>query len=56
MYRLMQMSRQHIPIACIYSYLFEKQRKHNRVEFITDFPEGNEAEVVSSLQVGEHYL
>lgn len=42
---------QRIPIAINYSHLFDKKRKHNRVEIISDFPEENEAEVVSSLQV-----
>ncbi|XP_050551218.1 DDB1- and CUL4-associated factor 10 homolog isoform X3 [Spodoptera frugiperda] len=51
LYRLMQMSRQPIPIAAMYDHLFDSSRKENRVEFISDFPDGNDAEVVSSLQV-----
>ncbi|KAJ0173533.1 hypothetical protein K1T71_010682 [Dendrolimus kikuchii] len=51
LYRLMQMSQQLIPIAALYDHLFDSNRKENRVEFISDFPEGNDAEVVSALQV-----
>ncbi|XP_022817744.1 DDB1- and CUL4-associated factor 10 isoform X1 [Spodoptera litura] len=51
LYRLMQMSRQPIPIATMYDHLFDSSRKENRVEFVSDFPDGNDAEVVSSLQV-----
>lgn len=50
MYRLMQMSNQLIPIAAMYDHLFDSNRKENRVEFVSDFPEGNDAEVVSALQ------
>lgn len=52
LYRLMQMSQQVIPIASMYDHLFERKRSENRVEFVSDFPLGNDAEVVSSLQVG----
>ncbi|RZF41801.1 hypothetical protein LSTR_LSTR005263 [Laodelphax striatellus] len=51
MYRLMQLSQTTIPVVACYTKLFSKHRKTNRLEFITDFPEGDEAEVVSSLQV-----
>ncbi|XP_026333283.1 DDB1- and CUL4-associated factor 10 homolog isoform X4 [Hyposmocoma kahamanoa] len=51
LYRLMQMSQQVIPIASMYDHLFERKRTENRVEFVSDFPLGNDAEVVSSLQV-----
>lgn len=51
MYRLMQISETTIPIAAKYTYLFNHRRKRNRVEFMTDFPRGDEAEVISSLQV-----
>ncbi|KAG7297816.1 hypothetical protein JYU34_018559 [Plutella xylostella] len=51
LYRLMQMSRQLIPIAAMYEHLFDRNRKENRVEFVSDFPEVNDAEVVSALQI-----
>ncbi|XP_039275524.1 DDB1- and CUL4-associated factor 10 homolog [Nilaparvata lugens] len=51
MYRLMQLSQTTIPVVACYTRLFSRHRKTNRLEFITDFPEGDEAEVVSSLQV-----
>ncbi|XP_064630318.1 DDB1- and CUL4-associated factor 10-like [Lineus longissimus] len=49
MYRLMQMSRSPVRQGYTYNHVFERQR--NRVEFISDFPEQNDAEVVASLQV-----
>ncbi|CAH1802309.1 unnamed protein product [Owenia fusiformis] len=49
MYRLMQMSGQPIRQGYQFNHLFE--RKRNRVEFISDFPTGNDAEVIASLQV-----
>ncbi|XP_014284722.1 DDB1- and CUL4-associated factor 10 homolog [Halyomorpha halys] len=51
MYRLMQLSQTTIPVAANFTHLFSKKRKKNRIEFLTDFPEGDDAEVVSSLQV-----
>ncbi|XP_037303013.1 DDB1- and CUL4-associated factor 10 homolog isoform X1 [Manduca sexta] len=51
LYRLMQMSQQMIPIAAMYDHLFDSSRKENRVEFVADFPEDNDAEVVSALQI-----
>ncbi|XP_077285698.1 DDB1- and CUL4-associated factor 10 homolog isoform X2 [Arctopsyche grandis] len=51
MYRLMQMTKQHLPIAAMYDHLFDSNRKRNRVEFISDFPKNNDAQVVSSLQI-----
>lgn len=51
LYRLMQMSKQQIPIAAMYDHLFDSSRKENRIEFVSDFPEGNDAEVVSALQI-----
>ncbi|XP_061721757.1 DDB1- and CUL4-associated factor 10 isoform X2 [Cydia pomonella] len=51
MYRLMQTSNQLIPIAAQYDHLFDSKRSQNRIEFICDFPEGNDAEVVSALQI-----
>ncbi|XP_015181790.1 PREDICTED: DDB1- and CUL4-associated factor 10 isoform X1 [Polistes dominula] len=51
MYRLMQLSQTTIPIAATFTHLFSHSRKHNRVEFLTDFPAGDDAEVISSLQV-----
>uniref|UniRef100_A0A0K8TEF6 Uncharacterized protein n=1 Tax=Lygus hesperus TaxID=30085 RepID=A0A0K8TEF6_LYGHE len=51
MYRLMQLSRTTIPVAANFTHLFSQKRRKNRIEFLTDFPEGDDAEVVSSLQV-----
>lgn len=51
MYRLMQMTKQHFPIAAMYDHLFDSNNERNRVEFISDFPKNNDAQVVSSLQV-----
>jgi len=51
MYRLMQLSQTTIPMAADFTHLFSHQRKTNRVEFVTDFPTGDDAEVVSSLQI-----
>ncbi|XP_063233289.1 DDB1- and CUL4-associated factor 10 [Bacillus rossius redtenbacheri] len=51
MYRLMQISQTTIPLAAESTHLFSQERKTNRVEFLTDFPAGDEAEVVSSLQI-----
>ncbi|XP_039758134.1 DDB1- and CUL4-associated factor 10 isoform X2 [Pararge aegeria] len=51
LYRLMQMSQQVIPIAAMYDHLFDAKRTENRVEFVSDFPDGNDAEVVSALQI-----
>ncbi|XP_045537776.1 DDB1- and CUL4-associated factor 10 isoform X2 [Papilio machaon] len=51
LYRLMQMSHQLIPIAAMYDHLFDEERRENRVELVCDFPEGNDAKVVSALQI-----
>ncbi|XP_043268966.1 DDB1- and CUL4-associated factor 10 [Venturia canescens] len=51
MYRLMQLSQTTIPVAANFTHLFSNSRTHNRVEFLTDFPVGDDAEVISSLQV-----
>ncbi|XP_015119258.1 DDB1- and CUL4-associated factor 10 [Diachasma alloeum] len=51
MYRLMQLSQTTIPAAASFTHLFSQSRQHNRVEFLTDFPVGDDAEVISSLQV-----
>ncbi|XP_026743341.1 DDB1- and CUL4-associated factor 10 isoform X2 [Trichoplusia ni] len=51
LYRLMQMSHQMIPVAAMYDHLFDSKNRENRVEFVSDFPEGNDAEVVSALQI-----
>ncbi|KAH0555604.1 hypothetical protein KQX54_020340 [Cotesia glomerata] len=50
-YRLMQLSQTTLPAAASFTHLFSPSRVHNRVEFITDFPQGNDAEFISSLQV-----
>lgn len=54
MYRLMQLSQTTIPVAASFTHLFSSSRTHNRVEFVTDFPQGDDAEVISSLQVHPH--
>uniref|UniRef100_A0A1B6LSV5 Uncharacterized protein n=1 Tax=Graphocephala atropunctata TaxID=36148 RepID=A0A1B6LSV5_9HEMI len=51
MYRLMQLSQTTIPVAASFTHLFSNKRRSNRIEFVTDFPDGDDAEVVSSLQV-----
>lgn len=50
-YRLMQLRRQFIPNAAKFDYAFSRRQKRNRVELVSDFPEGNDAEVVSSLHI-----
>ena len=35
----------------MYTHLFSRKRKRNRIEFVTDFPHHDDAEVVSSLQI-----
>lgn len=49
MYRLMQISGQPMPGAVKFRNLFHRGR--NRVEFISDFPVGNDPEVISSLKI-----
>ncbi|KAL4231138.1 DDB1- and CUL4-associated factor 10 [Mactra antiquata] len=49
MYRLMQRSRQPLNLGLMYNHVFEQER--NRVQFIADWPTGNDASVISSLQV-----
>jgi len=49
MYRLMQISGKALELAINYTSLFHTKR--NRVEIISDFPEGNDAEVLSSLRL-----
>ncbi|XP_055544848.1 DDB1- and CUL4-associated factor 10 homolog [Wyeomyia smithii] len=51
LYRLMQLRQQFIPNAARYDHAFSKKQKYNRVELVSDFPEGNDAEVISSLQI-----
>lgn len=51
MYRLMQSSQTTIPNVASFTHLFSHSRTHNRVEFLTDFPVGDDAEIISSLQV-----
>lgn len=51
MYRLMQSSQTTIPNVANFTHLFSHSRTHNRVEFLTDFPAGDDAEIISSLQV-----
>ncbi|XP_078051832.1 DDB1- and CUL4-associated factor 10 homolog isoform X2 [Augochlora pura] len=50
-YRLMQSSQTTIPYVASFTHLFSHSRAHNRVEFLTDFPVGDDAEIISSLQV-----
>lgn len=50
-YRLMQMGHQYIPYGASFDHIFSRSMKRNRVEFASDFPEGNDAEVICSLQI-----
>lgn len=47
----MQVRRQYLPVASKFDFLFSKNQKANRVELVSDFPRGNDAEVISSLQI-----
>ncbi|XP_060587631.1 LOW QUALITY PROTEIN: uncharacterized protein LOC132743126 [Ruditapes philippinarum] len=49
MYRLMQRSQTPLRIGLMYNHVFEQER--NRVQFIADWPTGNDANIISSLQV-----
>ncbi|XP_076630424.1 DDB1- and CUL4-associated factor 10 homolog [Colletes latitarsis] len=51
MYRLMQSSQTTIPNLENFTHLFSQSRIYNRVEFVTDFPVGDNADIISSLQV-----
>ena len=46
---LFQISRKRMPLHLPFGQLFTARR--NRVEFVCDFPEGDDAEVISSLQL-----
>ena len=46
---LLQISRKRMPLHLPFGQLFTAKR--NRVEFVCDFPEGDDAEVISSLQL-----
>lgn len=47
----MQLRRQYIPNAAKFEYAFSNKQKRNRVELVSDFPVGNDAEVISSLHI-----
>ena len=49
MYRLMQISGKALELAINYTSLFHTKR--NRVEIISDFPDGNDAEVKRHLHL-----
>lgn len=49
MYRLMQMSGSPLRQGYMYNHVFEQET--NRVQLISDFPRGNEAEMIASLEV-----
>ncbi|KAK3610448.1 hypothetical protein CHS0354_016626 [Potamilus streckersoni] len=49
MYRLMQRSQTPLRMDLMYNHVFEQKR--NRVEFLSDWPTGNDANIISSLQV-----
>ncbi|KAL3865192.1 hypothetical protein ACJMK2_006808 [Sinanodonta woodiana] len=49
MYRLMQRSQTPLRKDLMYNHVFEQKR--NRVEFLSDWPTGNDANIISSLQV-----
>lgn len=48
MYRLMQRSQTPLRIGLMYNHVFEQER--NKVQFIADWPTGNDASIISSLQ------
>ncbi|XP_004534371.1 DDB1- and CUL4-associated factor 10 homolog [Ceratitis capitata] len=50
-YRLMQMGKQFIPQAAKFEHVFSKNQKKNRVEFVSDFPTDNDAEVILALEI-----
>lgn len=47
----MQSGQQYLPQAAKHDYIFSKNQSRNRVELVTDFPPGNDAEVILTLQV-----
>lgn len=49
LYKLMQISRTPFPAASHYTHLFDRNRTRNRIEFITDFPPENAADMITSL-------
>ncbi|XP_023326414.1 uncharacterized protein LOC111699887 isoform X2 [Eurytemora carolleeae] len=49
LYRMMQLSGQPRELACIYTRLFHAKR--NRIELISDFPDLNDADTISSLRI-----
>ena len=49
MYRLLQLSEK--PLGNSWSYTKHFHAKRNRVEFIDDFPSGNQADMISSLKI-----
>lgn len=49
MYRLMQRSKTPLRLGLMYNHVFEQEK--NRVEFLADWPTGNDANIISSLQV-----
>ncbi len=49
MYRLMQLSSKPLQAALHFTRLFRAKR--NRVEFVSDFAAGNDADVISSLRL-----
>jgi DDB1- and CUL4-associated factor 10 len=51
LFRLMQLRQQFIPNAAKFVHAFSRKQQRNRVELVSDFPVGNDAEVVCSLQI-----
>jgi len=51
MYRLMQLSNKLLPVAAKFTHLFKANTKRNRVEFVSDFAPGNDADIISSLRL-----
>lgn len=49
MYRLMQRSKTPLRLGLMYNHVFEQEK--NRVEFLADWPTGNDANIISSLQI-----
>lgn len=53
-HRLMQLGDQYFPIVSEFKHVFDSRRRRNRIELISDFPQNNEAEVISSLAIHPH--
>lgn len=48
------MGDQYYPIISEFKHVFDRRRGRNRIELISDFPQGNDAEVICSLAIHPH--